>query len=71
MNDKRNDFERDNKAVYRKGFNDKVKRNKAKKFGSVIIDVCENNYNKDLNDKVRNNEEKVLEAEFCRMGMMM
>lgn len=48
-----------------------MERNKTKDLGSIIIDICENNYNKDLNDKVRNNEEKVLEVEFCRMGMMM
>ena len=29
--------ERDDKAIYRKGFNDKVKRNKAKVLGSRFL----------------------------------
>lgn len=37
MNDKRNDFERNNKPIYRKGINDKVERNKAKVLGSRFL----------------------------------
>lgn len=37
MNDKRNGFERNNKAIYRKGFNDKVKRNNDKVLGSRFL----------------------------------